>query len=103
MRREGRELQVGPPQVIVKEVDGKTLEPIEQLIINVDDHLAGSMIENIANRKGMLQSMNSENGLTTIEFEIPTRGLLGFRGTFILLTRGEGIMYSSFAHYGPYA
>lgn len=50
----------------------------------------------------MLQSMNSENGLTTIEFEIPTRGLLGFRGEFILLTRGQGICYSSFSHYGDY-
>lgn len=102
IRREGWELQVGPPQVILREVDGEKQEPVEQLIINVDDNLAGTIIENIANRKGMMQSMYSENGLTTIEFEIPTRGLLGFRGTFILLTRGEGIMYSSFSHYAKY-
>lgn len=56
----------------------------------------------IANRKGMMQSMKSENGLTTIEFDIPTRGLLGLRGEFILITRGEGIMYSSFSHYDTY-
>jgi len=55
----------------------------------VDDGLTGSVIENISNRKGMMMSMKSENGLTSIEFEIPTRGLLGFRGEFILLTKGE--------------
>lgn len=102
IRREGRELQVGPPQVIFKEGPGKKLEPIEQLIVNVDDGLTGSIIENISNRKGMMQSMKSENGLTSIEFEIPTRGLLWFRGEFILLTKGEGIMYSSFARYDEY-
>jgi len=102
MRREGRELQVWPPQVIFKMEGGKKLEPIEQLIINVEDHLAGSIIEMIANRKGMMQSMQSENGLTTIEFDVPTRGLLGLRGEFILITRGEGIMYSSFSHYDEY-
>lgn len=73
IRREGWELQVGPPQVILKEEDGQKLEPVEQLIISVEDHLSGTVIEAVANRKGMMQSMNSENGLTTIEFEIPTR------------------------------
>ena len=102
IRREWRELQVGPPQVILKEDGKKKQEPIEQLIVNVDDGLTGSIIENISSRKGMMQSMKSENGLTTIEFEIPTRGLLGFRGEFILLTKGEGIMYSSFARYDDY-
>lgn len=102
IRREGRELQVWPPQVIFKEEGGKKLEPIEQLIVNVDDGLTGSIIENISNRKGMMISMKSENGLTSIEFEIPTRWLLGFRGEFILLTKGEGIMYSSFARYDEY-
>lgn len=76
IRREGRELQVGPPQVIFKEEGNRKLEPIEQLIINVNDNLSGTIIENMANRKGMMQAMNSENGLTTLEFEIPTRGLL---------------------------
>ncbi len=104
MRREGRELQVWPPQVIIRtDEHGKKQEPYEQLIINVDDNLAGTIIETVSNRKGMLQSMNSDNGLTTIEFEIPTRGLLGFRGEFILLTRWQGLCYSSFAHYGDYA
>jgi len=102
IRREGRELQVWPPQVIFKEDNGKKMEPIEQLVVNVEDHLSGSIIENISNRKGMMQSMKSENGLTSIEFELPTRWLLGFRGEFILLTRGEWIMYSSFSHYDKY-
>ena len=102
IRREGWELQVGPPQVILKEEDGQKLEPVEQLIISVEDHLSGTVIEAVANRKGMMQSMNSENGLTTIEFEIPTRGLLGFRSDFILMTKGEGIVYSSFSRYDVY-
>ncbi len=102
IRREGWELQVGPPQVIFKEENGKKLEPIEQLIVNVDDGLAGSIIENVSNRKGIMQEMKSENGLTSIEFELPTRWLLWFRSEFILLTKGEGIMYSSFSRYDTY-
>ncbi len=102
IRREGWELQVWPPQVIYKEENGKKLEPIEQLIVNVDDGLAGSIIENVSNRKGIMQEMKSENGLTSIEFELPTRWLLWFRSEFILLTKGEGIMYSSFSRYDSY-
>jgi len=99
IRREGRELQVGAPQVIFKEENGKKMEPIESLVVSVEDDLSGTVIEMISNRKGMMKNMNSVNGLTTLEFEIPTRGLLGFRGEFILLTKGEGIMSSSFSHY----
>lgn len=99
IRREGRELQVGAPQVIFKEENGKKMEPIETLVVSVEDDLSGTVIEMISNRKGMMKNMNSVNGLTTLEFEIPTRGLLGFRGEFILLTKGEGIMSSSFSHY----
>jgi GTP-binding protein len=66
---------------------GNKQEPFEQLIINVDDNLSGTIIETVANRKGMMVGMSAENGLTTIEFEIPTRGLLGFRSEFILLTK----------------
>lgn len=99
IRREWQELQVGAPQVILKEEKGKKLEPIEQLVVSVEDQLSGTVIEAINNRKGMMKNMYSVNGLTTIEFEIPTRGLLGFRGEFILMTKGEGIMYSSFSHY----
>lgn len=99
IRREGRELQVGAPQVIFKEIDGKKHEPIENLVVSVDDALSGTVIETISNRKWMMKNMNSVNGLTTIEFDIPTRWLLGFRGEFILMTKGEWIMYSAFSHY----
>jgi GTP-binding protein len=101
IRREGWELQVGAPQVIFKEIDGKKYEPLEHLVISVDEQLSGTIIEVISNRKGMMKTMNTVRGLTTLEFEIPTRGLLGFRGEFILITKGEGIMYSAFSHYVP--
>lgn len=102
IRREGREIQVWPPQVIFKIQWDKKLEPIEHLIINIEDALSWTIIDIISQRKGMMQTMNSENGLTTIEFDIPTRWLLGFRWEFILVTKGEGIMYSSFSHYDDY-
>lgn len=89
IRREGRELQVGAPEVIFKYDEGKKLEPIEQLVITVDDAVVGTVIEAVANRKGYLQTQQSANGLTTVEFDIPTRGLLGLRTEFILMTRGQ--------------
>jgi GTP-binding protein len=73
IRREGWELQVGAPQVIFREIDGIKQEPIEQLVVSVEDQLSGGIIEAINNRKGLMKTMNSINGLTTIEFEIPTR------------------------------
>lgn len=99
IRREGRELQVWAPQVIFRTENWNKTEPIEQLIISVNDDLAGSIIERIAKRKWLMQTMKSENWLTTLEFEIPTRWLLWFRWEFILLTKWEGIMYSAFSHY----
>lgn len=102
MRREGFELQVWSPQVIFQEENWKKLEPLEQLIVNVTDDLSWTIIEQVSNRKGRLQDMKSENGNTILEFEIPTRWLLGFRTWFILQTKWEGIMYSSFARYGDY-
>lgn len=102
MRREGFELQVSAPQVIMKEVDGHKQEPIEHVAITVSDDLAGTVIQMLADRKGMMTNMFSEHGMTNLEFEVPTRGLLGFRAAFILMTKGEGLMTSSFAHYAPY-
>ena len=102
IRREGRELQVGAPQVIYKEENWEKLEPMEHLVVSVEDTLSGAIIDALAPRKGMMQNMSSENGLTTMEFSIPTRGLLGFRGEFILTTKGEWIMYSAFSHYEPF-
>lgn len=102
IRREWREMQAGAPEVIFKMVDGKKHEPIEAIIINVKENLAGAIIEAISNRKGTMMSMNNENGQTTLEFEIPTRWLLGFRAEFILLTKWDGIIYGSFSHYAPH-
>lgn len=102
MRREGFELQISQPEVIMQEIDGVKQEPIEMAVINVPDDMSGSIIEALGRRKGTLQNMKSEDGNTMMEFEIPTRGLLGFRSIFLLLTRGEGTLYHSFDHYAPY-
>ena len=102
IRREGWELQVWAPQVIYKEENGQKLEPMENLVVSVEDGLSGTVIDMLAPRKGLMQNMSSENGLTTMEFIIPTRGLLWFRGEFILATKGEWIMYSAFSHYEPF-
>ena len=102
MRREGFELQISQPEVIMQEIDGKKQEPVENVVINVPDEMAGSIIEALSKRKGVMQNMISENGQTTLEFIAPTRGLLGFRSLFILLTRGEGTFYHSFSHFEAY-
>ncbi len=103
MRREGFELQVGAPEVIFHEENGVKMEPFEKCVINVPDSAAGSVIEQMGKRRGIMQDMKSERGLTTLEFSIPTRGLLGFRREFTTMTRGEGILASAFDKYGPYA
>lgn len=102
MRREGFELQISQPEVIMQEIDGTKQEPIENAVINVPDEMSGSVIEALSKRKGIMQNMKSENGNTSLEFEVPTRGLLGFRSIFLLLTRGEGTLYHSFDHFAPY-
>jgi GTP-binding protein len=102
MRREGFELQISQPEVIMREIDGQKSEPIEMAVINVPDEMSGSIIEALGKRKGIMQNMKSENGNTMLEFLIPTRGLLGFRSNFLILTRGEGTLYHSFDHFAPY-
>jgi GTP-binding protein len=99
MRREGFELQVSAPEVIMKREDGHLMEPIETVVVNVADELSGTIITMLSDRKGMMTDMVSHNGQTTLTFECPTRGLLGLRAQFILMTKGEGILYSSFSHY----
>jgi GTP-binding protein len=99
MRREGFELQVSQPEVVFQEVDGKIHEPIESVVINIPDEISGKIIELMSLRKGQMTNMKSERGITQLEFDIPARGLLGIRSTFIILTKGEGTMYSSFARY----
>ncbi len=102
MRREGFELQISQPEVIMQEIDGTRNEPIEIAVINVPDNMAGSVIEAMGRRKGIMKDMKSANGNTALEFEVSTRGLLGFRSVFLLLTRGEGTFYHAFDHYAPY-
>ncbi len=102
MRREGYELQISQPQVIMKTINNEKMEPVEQLVINVPDEYAGTIIEKLGKRKGDMQNMNSENGQTQMEYLIPTRGLLGLRSEFIMDTRGQGLMDHSFFHYERY-
>ncbi len=102
MRREGFELQISQPEVVMQEIDGKKHEPIEAVVINVPDEMSGSIIEAMGRRKGVMKNMKSEDGHTLLEFEVPTRGLLGFRSVFLLLTRGEGTFYHSFERFAPH-
>lgn len=102
MRREGFELQVSQPQVVLREIDGVSCEPVESVVVNVPEKMAGKIIEMLAVRKGIMQNMSNENGNSIMEFEIPTRGLLGFRSAFVVLTKGEGTLYHSFSHFSPH-
>ncbi len=102
MRREGFEVQVSQPEVIMKEVNGEKQEPIEQLIITVPENFSGTVIEKLGKRKGEMKDLQTENGMTRLEYEIPTRGLLGFRSEFIMDTKGEGLMDHSFLKYDTY-
>ena len=102
MRREGYEFQVSQPQVIYREVSGQPCEPFEQLVLDVPEAGVGGCIERLGQRKGEMQDMQvGGNGRTQIEFVIPARGLIGFRGEFMRLTRGDGIMNHSFLDYRP--
>ena len=102
MRREGYEFQVSQPQVIYREVNGQPCEPFEYLVLDVPEEGVGSCIERLGQRKGEMQDMQvGANGRTQLEFVIPARGLIGFRGEFVRMTRGEGIMNHSFLEYRP--
>lgn len=102
MRREGYEFQVSQPQVIYREVNGQPCEPYECLVLDVPEEGVGSCIERLGQRRGEMQDMQvGGNGRTQLEFVIPARGLVGFRGEFMRLTRGDGIMNHSFLDYRP--
>lgn len=102
MRREGYEFQVSQPQVIYREVNGQPCEPYELLVLDVPEDGVGGCMERIGQRRGELQDMRiMGDGRATLEFVIPARGLVGFRGEFMRLTRGEGIMNHSFLDYRP--
>jgi len=102
MRREGYEIQVSQPQVILKEEDDMTLEPFEELIIDVPEAMSGMVIEKIAKRKGIMMSVKTKDDNTRLVFEIPTRGLLGLRSEFMVDTSGEGIMASRVIGFRPH-
>ena len=102
MRREGYEFQVSQPQVIYREVNGQPCEPYELLVLDIPENAVGGCIERLEQRRGEMQDMLvGGNGRTQLEFVIPARGLIGFRGEFMRLTRGEGIMNHSFLDYRP--
>ena len=102
MRREGFELAVSRPQVVIKEIDGVKNEPFEMLVLDVDEEHQGGVIEELGKRKAEMQDMVSDNkGRMRISFIIPTRGLIGFRTMFLGMTSGTGIMTHIFDHYGP--
>ena len=103
MRREGFELLVSRPKVIIKEIDGVKCEPMELLVVNVPDDSVGTVIEKLGRRKGEMVNMEpAENGHTKIEFNIPARGLIGYRTEFLTDTKGEGTMASMFKGYEPF-
>ena len=103
MRREGFELLVSRPKVIIKEIDGVKCEPIEKLVVNVPDESIGTVIEKLGRRKGEMINMEpAEAGHTKIEFKIPARGIIGYRTEFLTDTKGEGTMNSIFDSYEPY-
>ena len=104
MRREGYELAVSKPEVIMQRgEDGRKLEPIEEVVLSVPDEYSGSVISKLNVRKGTMTSMRSENGFTRLEYLVPTRGLLGYRSEFINDTHGEGTMVRRFDSFGEFA
>jgi len=102
MRREGYELQVGQPQVIFKEIDGVRCEPVEQLTINLPEDCSGKIIEMVAMRKGEMLSMEIVNDRVQLEFQIPSRGIIGLRNGVLTASAGEAIMSHRFLEYQPY-
>ena len=102
MRREGFELQVGQPQVLIRSIDGKKCEPIEELTVDVPDETSGKVIEMITKNKGELKSMTPIGGRVKIEFDVPSRGLIGMRGSMLTATSGEAIMAHRFVRYEPW-
>lgn len=102
MRREGYELQVGQPQVIFKEIDGKRCEPVEHLVVDVPEESAGKVIEMTSMRRGELTVMEPKGDYTHLEFYIPSRGLIGLRSNMLTATSGEAIMSHRFHEYQPY-
>ncbi|MEX0945161.1 MAG: translational GTPase TypA [Balneolaceae bacterium] len=103
MRREGFEFSVSRPEVLFREIDGKVHEPFEEVIVDVHSDYSNKVIDNLQKRKGIMTSMVQEGENNRIEFKVPSRGLIGFRGEMLTETRGTGIMHQQFFAYEPYA
>ena len=103
MRREGYEVQISQPKVIIKEEKGEKLEPFEEAIIDVPEAFSGAIIEKLGKRKGIMSNMTTHGNQVRMVFEIPTRGLLGYKNIFTIDTKGEGIMSSRVLGFKPYA
>ena len=103
MRREGFEFGIGRPEVIIREIEGVKCEPFEHLVVDLPQEFAGSIIERLGRRKAEMTAMvPMGEGFTRVEFVIPARGLIGFRGQFLTETKGEGVMNHSFMEFRPY-
>ncbi|MEZ4332814.1 MAG: translational GTPase TypA [Myxococcota bacterium] len=103
LRREGYEFAVSRPEIIVQTIDGKPCEPIEEVVVDVPETAAGSVMEKLAQRKGRMTSMEHQGARIHMRFMVPSRGLFGYRGEFLTDTRGEGILYRSVEGFEPYA
>ncbi|BDU15777.1 translational GTPase TypA [Lysobacter auxotrophicus] len=102
MRREGFELAVSRPEVIIKEIDGQLMEPIEQLVVDIEEQHQGGVMEKLGIRKGQLKNMEPDGkGRVRLDYMIPARGLIGFQNEFRTLTQGSGLLFHVFDHYGP--
>ena len=102
MRREGYELQIGQPQVIIKEIDGKKCEPVEELTIDLPENISGKAVEIVTIRKGEILAMEPKGGRMICSFKIPSRGIIGLRNQLLTVTAGEAIMNHRFSSFEPY-
>ena len=104
MRREGYEFEVSKPEAIIKEIDGKLMEPVETLTLDIKEEYIGVITELLSNRQAQMTNMyNDGKGNVRMEYRVPTKGLIGFRSAFLTATKGEGVMNSNFIGYQPYA
>jgi GTP-binding protein len=103
LRREGYEFAVSRPEIIQREIDGRTCEPVEDVVADVPEAFSGVVMEKLAARRGRLRSMERQPGRVTLEFGVPSRGLFGFRGEFLADTRGEGVLHRTVSGYEPWA
>jgi GTP-binding protein len=103
LRREGYELSVSRPEIIVRKIDGERCEPVEDVVIEVPDAYAGAVLEKLPQRKGRLVSMSQHEGTMTLTYVVPSRGLFGYRSEFLSDTRGDGILHRTVSGYAPFA